>query len=266
MWTGELFGTEKPVIALLHLDALPGEPAFAGSLEQVTAHAAADLAALQDGGADGVLIANENCFPITPHTDQVTVMAMAAVIGALKEKIRVPFGTNVVYDPAATIRMGAALGADFGRSAFYGAYTGPYGLHTVDFGEMVRLRDRLGRPDFKLLCKFNPEGDVRLGTFTNAQLVNSLCKGGFIGALCVSGPGAGQEASFDLLAEVSELAHKRGVPVFCNTGCRLDTIERILSIADGACVGTALKGDDGRVDVDKVRAFMEAARRARRDC
>ena len=59
---------------------------------------------------------------------------------------------------------------------------------------------------------------------------------------------------------------KKNVPVFCNTGCRLDTIERILSIADGACVGTALKGDDGRVDVDKVRAFMEAARRARRDC
>ena len=26
MWTQEMFGVEKPIIALLHLDALPGDP------------------------------------------------------------------------------------------------------------------------------------------------------------------------------------------------------------------------------------------------
>lgn len=265
MWTKDLFGTEKPIIALLHLDALPGEPAFAGSLDAVMDHAAADLEAIQDGGADGVLIANENCAPTTPHTGTVTLMAMAAVIGALKKSIRIPFGTNVVYNPEETIRMGAALGASFGRSAFGGAYTGAYGLHSVNFGDMVRLKMQLGRPDFQLLCKFNPEGDVRLGGQTNAQLVSNFCRGGFAGALCVSGPGAGQEASFDLLTEICGLAKKWKVPVFCNTGCRLDTIERILTVADGACVGTALKGAGGRAEAGKVRAFMEIARRVRGD-
>ena len=263
MWTKDLFGTDRPIIALLHLDALPGEPGFVGSLETVMEHAAADLAALQEGGVDGLLIANEYCAPTTPNTGTVTLMAMAAVIGSLKKDIRLPFGTNVVYNPAETIRMGAALGADFGRSAFGGAYTGAYGLHSVNFGDMVRLKYELGRPDFKLLCKINPEGDVRIGDQTTEQVVNSFCRGGYAGALCVSGPGAGREASFDLLTEVCGLAKKWNVPVFCNTGCRLDTIERILTVADGACVGTALKGADGRVDAGKVKAFMEAARRAR---
>ena len=36
MWTKDLFGTDKPIIALLHLDALPGEPAFCGSLDTIT--------------------------------------------------------------------------------------------------------------------------------------------------------------------------------------------------------------------------------------
>lgn len=28
MWTQEMFGVEKPIIALLHLDALPGDPGY----------------------------------------------------------------------------------------------------------------------------------------------------------------------------------------------------------------------------------------------
>ena len=58
------------------------------------------------------------------------------------------------------------------------------------------------------------------------------------------------------LEEVAALAKKKNVPVFCNTGCRHDTIEKILKVADGACVGTALKGPDGRVDLEKVKSFM----------
>ena len=261
MWTKDLFGTDKPIIALLHLDALPGEPAFCGSLDTIMEHAAADLDALQAGGVDGVLIANEYCFPITPNTSTVTLMAMAAVIGSLKKDIRIPFGVNVVYNPAETIKMAAALGASFGRSAFGGAYTGAYGLHSVNFGDMVRLKYTLGHPEIKLLCKFNPEGDARLGSQTTEEVMNGLCQGGFMGALCVSGPGAGQEASMGYLEEVAALAKKKNVPVFCNTGCRHDTIEKILKVADGACVGTALKGPDGRVDLEKVKSFMGIARR-----
>lgn len=261
MWTKDLFGTEKAIIALLHLDALPGEPAFCGSLDTIMEHAAADLNALQAGGVDGVLIANEYCFPITTHTGTVTLMAMAAVIGSLKKDIRIPFGVNVVYNPEETIKMAATLGASFGRSAFGGAYTGAYGLHNVSYGDMVRLKYTLGHPEIQLLCKFNPEGDARLGSQTTEEVLNELCQGGFIGGLCVSGPGAGQEAHLEFLEEVALLAKKKSVPVFCNTGCRHDTIEKILQVADGACVGTALKGENGRVELEKVKSFMAIARR-----
>lgn len=261
MWTKDLFGTDKPIIALLHLDALPGEPAFCGSLDTIIEHAAADLKALQDGGVDSVMIANEYCFPITPNTGTVTLMAMAAVIGALKKDIRRPFGVNVVYNPEETVKMAAALGASYGRSAFGGAYTGAYGLHSANYGDIVRLKYSLGHPEIQLLCKFNPEGDTQLGGQSVEEVMDGFCQGGFMGGLCVSGPGAGQEASMGFLEEVSQLAKKKRVPVFCNTGCRHDTIEKILQVADGACVGTALKGADGRVDLEKVKSFMALARK-----
>ena len=54
--------------------------------------------------------------------------------------------------------------------------------------------------------------------------------------------------------------------VLCNTGCRVDTIERKLATADAAVVGTTFKKDgvfENRVDVERVREFMEEVYRVR---
>ena len=263
MWTRELFGHEKPIIALLHLDPLPGDPGFCGNIESVVRLAAADLQALQDGGADGVLIANEFSLPYTDKTAPETVMAMAYIIGRLKKILKVPFGVNVVLNPEATIRLAAATGASFGRSAFGGTLVGEYGVHSSDFGVQIRTKYAVGRPDMHLLCKINPEGDAWLTERPVEEIIDGICASGYADALCVSGPGAGQEASFELLERAVKRADKYHVPVFCNTGCRMSTIQKILEIAGGACVGTAFKDASGRVSLEKVRAFIQEADKAR---
>ena len=138
-------------------------------------------------------------------------------------------------------------------------------MHVNNFGENVRLKYALGSPEMKLLCKINPEGDVLLAEQSIEEIIDNVTLGDHVGAFCVSGPGAGQEASWDLLAHVCDLAKAKHVPVFCNTGCKESTIAKILTIADGGCVGTAFKGADGRVDADKVRSFMAVAKEARGD-
>ncbi|MNI67463.1 putative sgc region protein SgcQ [compost metagenome] len=83
-------------------------------------------------------------------------------------------------------------------------------------------------------------------------------------ALCVSGLTAGAETDSAVLSRV-----KKAVPetvVFCNTGCTVDTIERQLSIADGAVVGTTFKIDgkfDNLVDQKRVKAFMDKVKSIR---
>jgi predicted TIM-barrel enzyme len=48
----EMFGKEKPIIALLHLRALPGDPLFnaKGSMKNTIFWAHEELGVLQDGG------------------------------------------------------------------------------------------------------------------------------------------------------------------------------------------------------------------------
>ena len=162
MWTQDMFGVEKPIIALLHLDALPGDPGYCGDMKTVTEHARKDLLALQDGGVDGIFFANEFSLPYQPVADIAVVSAMAYIIGKLKDEISVPFGVNVVKNPIATIDLGAATGAKFGRSCFSGAYMGEYGVYVSNSGEAIRHRKALGIEDMKLLFKVNPEADAYL--------------------------------------------------------------------------------------------------------
>ena len=49
-WTEDVLGTKKPIIAMCHLNALPGDPGFdsKGGMKAVIEWAKKDLAALQD--------------------------------------------------------------------------------------------------------------------------------------------------------------------------------------------------------------------------
>ena len=265
MWTKDMFGVKKPIIALLHLRALPGDPGFdrAQGMEGVLRSARADLLALQEGGVDGILFANEFSLPYQTQAPYALPSAMAWVIGRLQDEISLPFGVNVVYNPIATIDLAAATGAQFVRSAFTGSYMGEYGVMHTDPAAAVRRRAELGLHDLKMLYKVNPESDAYLVERDPRTVAKSIIFACSPDALCVSGASAGSETSDELLGSIHSIAGD--VPVFCNTGCNIDTVETKLSLSDGACVGTTFKfGGDFRkgVDVERVRAFMQVARAA----
>lgn len=266
MWTQEMFGVEKPIIGLLHLDALPGDPGFCGDMNKVLNHAKTDLIALQNGGVDGILFANEFSLPYQPVTDIAVISAMAYIIGNLKELIKIPFGVNVVKNPIATIDLGTATGAKFARSCFSGAYMGEYGLYTSNSGEAIRHRKALGKEDMKLLFKVNPEADTYLVPRDIQVVTKSIMFGGFADGLCVSGAAAGVEPDDSILSKVHEVAMEKQVPVFCNTGCNHKNVKDKLKHCDAVCIGSAFKKDgifNERVDEARVRDFMNIVQEIR---
>ena len=65
MWLSDVFGVKKPVIAMLHLMALPGDPGYdpAGGMAAILKRAGRELQALQGGGVDAVMFSNEFSLP-----------------------------------------------------------------------------------------------------------------------------------------------------------------------------------------------------------
>ena len=115
-----LFTVEKPIIALLHLDALPGDPLYEGSMDLVISHAREDLHNLQDGGVDGVLFSNEFSFPYEDGVSHITSSSISYIIGKLRDEITIPFGIQVIADNTASLEVAAACEADFIRGVFTG--------------------------------------------------------------------------------------------------------------------------------------------------
>ncbi|MBC7260528.1 MAG: BtpA/SgcQ family protein, partial [Chloroflexi bacterium] len=150
-WLREVFGTDKPIIAMCHLRAMPGDPAYdrAGGMKAVVEAGRRDLLALQEGGVDAVMFSNEFSRPYLTQVETVTVAAMARVIGELLPEIRIPFGVNVLWDARASLDLAVAVGAKFVREIFTGVYASDFGLWNTNCGAVVRHQYAIGAQDVR---------------------------------------------------------------------------------------------------------------------
>jgi len=260
-----IFGTPKPVIAMLHFPGLPGRPwhdasAGAAGLVDVVGR---DLETLQTAGVDGLLFCNEADVPYQLSVGPEIPAAMAAVIGQLRRDVCVPFGVNILWDAIASLALARATGASFIREVLTGVYESDLGMIEPRIGEIGGYRRMIGAADVALFDNISPEFASAIGSRTVADRAKGAA---FLGmdAILISGPAAGIPFAMSDLR-----AAKEAVPdtdVIANTGVRAERIGEIFGIADGAIVGTSLKVDGitwNQVDPERAGRLMDAARAAR---
>ena len=265
-WLKEVIGTEKAIIAMCHMQAMPGDPGYDGQkgMDWVIKNMYDDLIALQNGGVDSVMFSNEFSLPYMTKVDTITVASMATAIGELKRYIKIPFGVNVLWDGEKTLDLAKACGADFVREIYSGVYASDFGMWNTDFGRVARHRKSIDAGNVKLIFNILPEAAKYLADRDIVEIAKSTVFNCKADALCVSGLTAGSETHSQILKRV-----KDAVPdtvVLANTGCRPDTIEAQLSVADGAVVGTTFKVDgkfENGVDEKRVREFMSIVKKFR---
>ena len=261
-----VFGTQKPVIAMVHLGALPGTPLHdkERSLVGLVEAARADLAALQSAGVDAIMFGNENDRPYEFSVDTASTATMAYVIGQLRDQITVPFGVNVLWDPRSTIALAAATGAAFCREIFTGTYASDMGYWAPDAGSAMRYRKQLGRDDLFMLYNVSAEFADSLDRRPLPDRARSAVFSSVPDAVLVSGQITGEAARMEDLEAVKVVLPD--IPVLANTGVKHDTVAEVMRVANGCIVGSSLKVDGdtwNAVDPDRARDFMDRAKAAR---
>lgn len=266
-WLREVFGRDKPIIAMAHVPALPGTPRYdAGKgVSGLVDRLAPDVHYLIEGGVDAIMFCNEDDRPYVFHAGMDQVAAMTRVVTELRPK-GLPFGVDFLWDPEAALCIAAATGAAFVREVFTGVYESDMGLWAPDAAAMLRLRRNIGAEHVRLMFNVEPEFAAPLGSRTVGQRARSAAVSSLADAILVSGPMAGAEPDLSLIAEAKK-AVGPDVPVLLNTGAKVTNIKDFLQVADGVIVGSTLKVDGytwNPVDPARLAAFMAAANEARR--
>lgn len=267
MWTEEIFGVKKPVIAMCHLQPLPGDPYYDkdGGMKKVVEMARKDMLALQNGGVDAIMFSNEFSLPYLTKVRTETVAAMARVIGELMTEIKIPYGVNVLWDPEKSIDLASAVGASFVREIFTGVYASDFGLWDTDCGNVIRHRRAVDAENVKLLFNIVPEAAKYIQRDNVVSIAKSTVFNCKPDALCVSGLTAGVSSDAATLRLVKEAVPE--TVVFANTGVRPENVEEQLSVADGAVTGTTFKRDgkfENEVDEARVKYFMDKVKAFRK--
>lgn len=262
----ELFGKDKPVIAMAHFPPLPGTPLYDSKkgINSMIEEMRADLKILLDGGVDGILFCNEGDRPYALHADFEAVATMTRVITELRPLDR-PFGVDYLWDPKLPLAVGMATGGSFVREVFTGVYESDMGLWSTDVASTLRYRHNICADHIKVFYNVTPEFASMLGTRTIGERAKSAVVSSLADGILVSGMTAGMEPQLDTLKEVKE-AVGEDIPVLLNTGGKAENIKKYLTIADGVIVGSSLKYDGytwNRVDEKRVKAFMDAVNEIR---
>jgi membrane complex biogenesis BtpA family protein len=262
----QLFGVDKPVIAMAHFPPLPGTPLYddATGLGGIRSRVAQDVDALRRGGVDALLFCNEGDRPyaLTAALEAVAVMTRVITEVASSD---LPFGVDFLWDGKAALAMALATGARFIREVVTGVYDSDMGLWNTDPAGLLRYRRYIGAQHVKVFFNVAPEFAAPLGARPVGVVARSAVVSSLADAILVSGRMAGAEPDIQAVREVK--AAVGDVPVFVNTGVRPDTVGQFLEAADGVIVGSSLKVGGvtwNAVDGARVRDFMDAVRRVRR--
>ncbi|MCT2534739.1 BtpA/SgcQ family protein [Aquibacillus koreensis] len=267
----EIFGTDKAVIGMIHLKALPGAPHYKGeSLESVFEFALNDVRAYEEGEVDGLIIENAWDLPFAKPEDigYETVAALSTIAEKLKRETNLPIGINCLANAAIpALAVARANDLPFVRvNQWVNAYVANEGFMEGQSAKALRYRSAIKGDDIKIFADVH----VKHGSHSivaDRSLADQTHDAVFFDAdvLIATGTRTGNETEVD---EVEGIKSNTELPVIVGSGMHTGNVNKILSISNGCIVGSSLKKEGlwwNPVDPERVKEFMEKVKQLRKE-
>ena len=251
----------KLLIGVVHLQPLPGSPGWRGDLESVIESAVADARAYERGGALALFLENFGDVPFTKgNAGPETIAAMAAAGRAVRARVKLPIGFNVLRnDACAALALCAGCQGSFIRVNIHtGAMLTDQGLIEGNAYETLRYRQRVC-PAALIFADVHVKHAVPLGNWSLEDSARDTLERGLADALIISGTGTGMATKVDHVNRVR--ATCRTAKILLGSGVTVANVRDYLPLADGFIVGTSLKVGgkvSNRVDEKRVAALARA--------
>ncbi|MEO1450883.1 MAG: BtpA/SgcQ family protein [Bacteroidota bacterium] len=257
----------KPVIGMIHVRALPGTPAYGGSVAEIIDHAVAEARMYREAGIDALALENMHDVPYLKRTVGPEISSLMAVVGAaVKAEAGLPCGLQILAG-ANKAALGAALagGLDFIRAEGYVfGHLGDEGLFDSDAGELLRYRRQIGADHIQIFTDVKKKhsahaltADVDLSE--TAKAAEYFRSDGII----ITGGSTGYPAD---LTALHALQGEVNIPLLVGSGMTADNVMEYLPLADGFIVGSWFKQGGhwaSPLDAERIQTFMDRVQRWR---
>jgi hypothetical protein len=259
--TPDLFKDAKPVVGVIHVGALPGTPASALSVGELTELAVREAARYRDGGVDALMVENMHDVPyLRGGVGPEVVAAMAVVARAVKSEAALPVGVQILAGAnVESVAVAHAAGLDYVRVEAYAfAHVADEGLIQSSAAELLRFRKKIGAEHVRVWADVKKKhsshaitADVSLGETCAAV---EFMRGD---AVIVSGSATGEPPR---AADVGEAKSHCRLPVLLGSGVTPENVAEFYDAADGFIVGSYFKEGglwSNTVEPARVRAMVE---------
>lgn len=254
-----IFGTESPVVGMVHALPLPGSPGYGGSMDDVVSQATKDARALCEGGVHGIIVENFGDMPFfAERVPPETVAALSIVVQEARKCFEGPVGVNVLRNDArSAVALAAVTEASFVRiNVHVGTMWTDQGSICGRACETLRLRASL-TPDLAILADVFVKHATPPPGLPLEEAARDTWTRGLADGLIVSGSGTGSPTSMEHVEHVRAAVPE--APVWVGSGVTEESAAVVSEMADGMIVGSALQRDGiagNAVDEARVRAFM----------
>lgn len=263
----DLFNNQKPIVAVIHVGALPGTPASALTVDALIELAVREAAAYRDGGVDGLMVENMHDVPyLRGGVGPEVVAAMAVVARAVKTEAGLPVGVQILAGAnVEALAVAHAAGLDYVRvEAFAFAHVADEGLIQSSAAELLRFRRRIGAERVRVWADVKKKhsahaitADVPLGETCAAV---EFMRGD---AVIVTGSATGEPPR---ATDVEEAKSHCRIPVLLGSGVTPENVAEFYDAADGFIVGSYFKEHglwSNTVEPARVERMVESVRALR---
>ena len=257
-----LFNSLKPVVAMIHVGALPGTPASGMTLIEIERQALHEAKIFRTAGIHGLMLENMHDTPyLRGRVGPEIVAAMAIVARAVKDASQLPCGIQILAAAnTEAMAVAHAAGLDFIRAeGFAFAHVADEGIIESSAAELLRFRRQLGADRVLVWADVKKKhsahaitADVDIGETAHAV---EFMRGD---AVIVTGTATGRAPTRTDAVAVKKAT---ALPVYLGSGVTAANLKQFFSAADGFIVGSEFKANGHwarMVDAKRVERFMAA--------
>ncbi|MEA3287144.1 MAG: BtpA/SgcQ family protein [Candidatus Marinimicrobia bacterium] len=257
----EIFPEPKPLIGMIHVQALPGTPKNVLSVSEIVAQAVKEAKILSENGMQAIMLENMHDVPyLNREVGSEVVAALSRISAEVRAATDLPLGLQILAG-ANKAALSVALAAEFQfirAEGFVFGHMADEGLLQSDAGELLRFRKNIGAEHIRIFTDIKKKHSSHAMT-ADVSINDTVAAAEFFlsDGVIITGTHTGKPVNQEELSSVYSSAK---LPVLVGSGVSPEGLSQIWDHADAFIVGSFFKRDgnwQNDPDPDRLQTLLQ---------